>query len=107
MPASKRYLGLKRRTFLFVLLALVIGLLALIIGLAAGLTAGRYVPGRVLTMRFKTDPRRRSSKFLPLPSNKQSFDGDLTYYGVSLYHVPRNMMRSDSLPPTYGETLVI
>lgn len=38
-PRDKRYIGLKRRTFFIVLLALVLALLALIIGLAVGLSS--------------------------------------------------------------------
>jgi hypothetical protein len=40
LPPHRRYLGLKRNAFLWVLLAIVLALLALIIGLAAGLSAG-------------------------------------------------------------------
>lgn len=38
MPPHRKYLGLRRRTFLLVLLAFILALLALIIGLAVGLT---------------------------------------------------------------------
>jgi hypothetical protein len=38
MSAHKRYLGMSRKLFLIVLLAVVLALLALIIGLAVGLT---------------------------------------------------------------------
>jgi hypothetical protein len=38
LPPHKRYLGMRRKVFLIVLLAALLGLLALIIGLAAGLS---------------------------------------------------------------------
>lgn len=38
MPPHKRFLGMKRKTFLLVLLATILALIALIIGLAVGLT---------------------------------------------------------------------
>ena len=38
LPPDRRYLRLRRRTFLLVLLAVLLALLALIIGLAVGLT---------------------------------------------------------------------
>jgi hypothetical protein len=37
-PQHRRYLGLKRKTFLLVLLAVILALIGLIIGLAVGLT---------------------------------------------------------------------
>lgn len=41
MPAHRRYLGMKRRTFLIALVAALLALLALVIGLAVGLSHGR------------------------------------------------------------------
>ena len=41
LPPHKEYLGLRRRTFLIVLAAVLIALVGLIIGLAVGLTVGR------------------------------------------------------------------
>ena len=38
LPPHKRYLGRSRKTFLWLLLAVVLALLALIVGLAVGLT---------------------------------------------------------------------
>ncbi|KAK3071239.1 hypothetical protein LTR53_008990 [Teratosphaeriaceae sp. CCFEE 6253] len=67
LPPQKRYLGLRRKVFLVALLAGLLALLALIIGLAAGLTAGS-----------------KHNKNLPLPSNTETFTGDLTYYGTGL-----------------------
>ncbi|KAI7152648.1 hypothetical protein KC349_g8862 [Hortaea werneckii] len=58
LPSQKRYLGLKRKTFLWIILALSLCLLALIIGL--------------------------SKSNLPLPSNADTFAGDLTYYQPGL-----------------------
>jgi len=67
MPPQRRYLGLSRRIFLFVLLALLICLLALILGLGLGLGL-----------------KKHSSADLPLPSNTATFTGDLTYYATGL-----------------------
>ncbi|RMY51023.1 hypothetical protein D0863_14709 [Hortaea werneckii] len=66
LPPQKRYLGLKRKTFLWIILATSLCLLALIIGLSVGLTTGS----------------RQSN--LPLPSNADTFTGDLTYYQPGL-----------------------
>ncbi|KAM0708593.1 hypothetical protein Q7P35_005245 [Cladosporium inversicolor] len=66
MPPHKRYLGMKRNIFLLALLAAFLALLALIIGLAVGLTQ-------------KSKPSN-----LPLPSNSQTFDGELTYFQTGL-----------------------
>ncbi|KAI7135142.1 hypothetical protein D0869_16033 [Hortaea werneckii] len=63
LPPQKRYLGLKRKTFLWIILALSLCLLALIIGLS--------------------DPNSSESN-LPLPSNADTFAGDLTYYQPGL-----------------------
>ncbi|KAI7265602.1 hypothetical protein KC345_g8436 [Hortaea werneckii] len=57
LPPQKRYLGLKRKTFLWIILATSLCLLALIIGLPSN---------------------------LPLPSNTDTFTGDLTYYQPGL-----------------------
>lgn len=44
LPPYKKYIGLSRKTFLWVLLAIVLALLVLIIGLAVGLSQkSRYV----------------------------------------------------------------
>ncbi|GAB1730483.1 hypothetical protein NU195Hw_g5967t1 [Hortaea werneckii] len=67
LPPQKRYLGLKRKTFLWIILATSLCLLALIIGLSVGLTTGS-----------------RSKSNLPLPSNADTFTGDLTYYQPGL-----------------------
>ncbi|KAI6900636.1 hypothetical protein KC318_g13970 [Hortaea werneckii] len=58
LPPQKRYLGLKRKTFLWIILAISLCLLALIAGL--------------------------SNSNLPLPSNADTFTGDLTYYQPGL-----------------------
>jgi hypothetical protein len=42
LPAHRRYLGMKRKTFLIALGAAFLALLALIIGLAVGLSSKRY-----------------------------------------------------------------
>ncbi|KAF2236953.1 hypothetical protein EV356DRAFT_530465 [Viridothelium virens] len=68
LPPHKRYIGLRRRTFLIFLLFVLFALIGLIIGLAVGLTVGR----------------KSGTQNLPLPTNDQNFTGDLTYYGVGL-----------------------
>ena len=67
LPPHRRYLGLGRKPFLWIVLAVSLGLLALIIGLAVGLTTGSS-----------------SHDSLPLPSNSETFAGDLTYYSPGL-----------------------
>ncbi|KAI6817121.1 hypothetical protein KC332_g9659 [Hortaea werneckii] len=57
LPPQKQYLGLKRKTFLWIILATSLCLLALIIGLSSN---------------------------LPLPSNADTFTGDLTCYQPGL-----------------------
>ncbi|TKX26542.1 hypothetical protein C1H76_1074 [Elsinoe australis] len=61
LPPSKKYLGLRRKWFLIALVCAFLALLALIIGLAVGLTGSK-------------------SQNLPLPSNRETFTGDFTYY---------------------------
>ncbi|KAI7183221.1 hypothetical protein KC363_g8333 [Hortaea werneckii] len=58
LPPQKRYLGLKQKTFLWIILAISLCLIALIIGF--------------------------STSNLPLPSNTDTFTGDLTYYQPGL-----------------------
>jgi hypothetical protein len=41
VPPHKRYLGMSRKVFLYVLLAVILALLALIIGLAVGLSKSK------------------------------------------------------------------
>lgn len=44
MPSRKKYLGMRRKIFLIVLLASTLALLALVIGLSVGLTQGsKYI----------------------------------------------------------------
>ena len=69
MPSHKRYCGLRRRNALLSICLVILLLLALIIGLSVGLTSRA---------------RANDSLFLPLPSDAQSFKGDLTYYGPGL-----------------------
>jgi len=64
MPSHRTYWGFRRRTVLIVIAFLLVALLALIIGLAVGLSSRSS----------------QESLFLPLPSDKNSFTGDLTYY---------------------------
>ncbi|KAF2443098.1 hypothetical protein P171DRAFT_433436 [Karstenula rhodostoma CBS 690.94] len=66
LPPYKRYIGLKRRTFLFVLLGVLLAVIALAVGLGVGLG------------------NKHKDQNLPLPSNSQTFTGDLTYYGPGL-----------------------
>ncbi|KAF1354012.1 RlpA-like double-psi beta-barrel-protein domain-containing protein-containing protein, partial [Delphinella strobiligena] len=68
VPPHRTYLGLSRRWFLVAVFCITLALLALIIGLAVGLTGDNGSGG----------------KDLPLPSNRQQFVGDLTYYGTGL-----------------------
>ena len=65
-PPTRKYIGLNRRKFLIALFIALLAALALIIGLALGLT------------------RSKSTQSLPLTSDRQSFTGDLTYYGPGL-----------------------
>jgi len=65
-PPYRRYLGRSRRTFLFILLGVILCLLALILGVGLGLGL------------------RNSPSNLPLPSNTAIFTGDLTYYSPAL-----------------------
>ncbi|KAH0293805.1 hypothetical protein KCU62_g968, partial [Aureobasidium sp. EXF-3399] len=67
LPRSRSYFGLKRRTFLIVLACGLLALLALIIGLTVGLTK-----------------HTNSGQNLPLPTNSEQHEGDLTYYGTGL-----------------------
>ncbi|MCJ1286611.1 hypothetical protein MMC26_005957 [Xylographa opegraphella] len=67
LPAHKSYWGLRRRTILAAICLIILTVVILIIGLAVGLTK-----------------RNANSQFLPLPSDTQSFTGDLTYYGPGL-----------------------
>ncbi|MCJ1393716.1 hypothetical protein MMC18_006592 [Xylographa bjoerkii] len=67
MPDHRKYWGLRRRSMLIVICITILAIIILIIGLAAGLTK-----------------RHPNSLFLPLPSDRQSFTGDLTYYGPGL-----------------------
>ncbi|MCJ1402156.1 hypothetical protein MMC11_005375 [Xylographa trunciseda] len=67
MPAYRKYWGLRRRTMLIVICIIVLAIVILIIGLSVGLSK-----------------RNAASQFLPLPSDHQSFTGDLTYYGPGL-----------------------
>ncbi|MCJ1377874.1 hypothetical protein MMC17_000970 [Xylographa soralifera] len=67
IPVHKSYWGLRRRTMLTAICLAILAIVILIIGLAVGLTK-----------------RNANSQFLPLPSDRQSFTGDLTYYGPGL-----------------------
>ncbi|KEQ86498.1 hypothetical protein D6C78_05026 [Aureobasidium pullulans] len=67
LPRSRSYFGLKRRTFLIVVACAFLALLALIIGLAVGLTK-----------------HSKGGQNLPLPTNSEQHEGDLTYYGTGL-----------------------
>ncbi|KAF4552907.1 Hypothetical protein D9617_8g049200 [Elsinoe fawcettii] len=67
MPRDRKYFGLRRKVFLLVLLGVFVVLLALIIGLAVGLGEGS-----------------KRAQNLPLPSNRETFTGDLTYYEPGL-----------------------
>ena len=47
LPPHRRYVGMSRKVFLWVLLAVILALLALIIGLAVGLSKSRYISHNV------------------------------------------------------------
>ncbi|KAE9963056.1 hypothetical protein BLS_009742 [Venturia inaequalis] len=66
-PPYKRYLGTRRRKFLILLAVVLVLLLALIIGLAVGLSSG-----------FS------KTQNLPLPTNRETHTGDLTYYSQGM-----------------------
>ncbi|MCJ1371784.1 hypothetical protein MMC20_003003 [Loxospora ochrophaea] len=66
LPPYRTYFGRSRTTVLIVISILILVVLVLIIGLAAGLT------------------HRSRGQDLPLPSNTQTFTGDLTYYSPGL-----------------------
>ncbi|KAF2725720.1 hypothetical protein K431DRAFT_237783 [Polychaeton citri CBS 116435] len=68
LPPHRKYLGMSRKLFLWVLFGIIVALLGLIIGLAVGLTQGKS----------------GGAKNLPLPSNSLSFVGDLTFYQPGL-----------------------
>ncbi|GAB1738177.1 hypothetical protein NU219Hw_g2707t1 [Hortaea werneckii] len=86
LPPQKRYLGLKRKTFLWIILATSLCLLALIVGLSVGLTTGsRQVKfNRCHFANVTNGNLNRSNSNLPLPSNADTFTGDLTYYQPGL-----------------------
>ncbi|MCJ1420079.1 hypothetical protein MMC32_006436 [Xylographa parallela] len=67
MPAHRSYWGLRRRTMLAAICLAILAIVILIIGLSVGLAK-----------------RNTNTQFLPLPSDRQSFTGDLTYYGPGL-----------------------
>ncbi|KAI4732044.1 hypothetical protein E4T49_00285 [Aureobasidium sp. EXF-10728] len=67
LPRSRSYFGLKRQTFLIVLVCTILAVLALIIGLAVGLAK-----------------HSKGGQNLPLPTNSEQHEGDLTYYGTGL-----------------------
>ncbi|KAI5199592.1 hypothetical protein E4T39_06166 [Aureobasidium subglaciale] len=81
LPRSRSYFGLRRRTFLIVVLCAFLALLALIIGLAVGLT--KHSKG--------------SGQNLPLPTNSEQHEGDLTYYGTGLGSCGITSSDSDSI----------
>jgi hypothetical protein len=64
-PHDRRICGLRRKWFCILLCVLLVLIIALAVGLGIGLG-------------------RKSNRFIPLPSNAQTFSGDLTYYGPGL-----------------------
>ena len=81
LPPHRRYLGLRRRLFLCAAIAVVI-LVALAVGLGVGLTRHS---GYVLHFALEcVCSPIFSAEDLPLPSNAQTFTGDLTYYSPAL-----------------------
>ncbi|KAF1813211.1 hypothetical protein P152DRAFT_374586, partial [Eremomyces bilateralis CBS 781.70] len=66
VPPNRQYLGLRRRTFLIILVAIFLSLLALILGLSIGLSG------------------KGSKQNLPLPTSAEAHTGDLTYYNPGL-----------------------
>ncbi|KAI5241811.1 hypothetical protein E4T47_06241 [Aureobasidium subglaciale] len=81
LPRSRSYFGLKRRTFLIAVICAFLALLALVIGLAVG-----------LTKHSKGDGQN-----LPLPTNSEQHEGDLTYYGTGLGSCGITSSDSDSI----------
>ncbi|KAF1980281.1 hypothetical protein BU23DRAFT_522317 [Bimuria novae-zelandiae CBS 107.79] len=65
-PPYKRYIGFQRRIFLLIILAVILAIIALAVGLGVGLG------------------NKHKDQNLPLPSNTQTFTGDLTYYNPGL-----------------------
>jgi hypothetical protein len=97
MPKHKKYLGMKRNIFLLVLLAILLALLALIIGLAVGLThRSKYLTNSSWNSEYVTNTATRSTN-LPLPSNSQTFDGELTYFQTGLGACGETSSDSDSI----------
>ena len=79
---QQRYIGRRRRFFLCALSAVIV-LVVLAIGLGVGLTRhSGYVPDSYL--KILAHPLLFSAEDLPLPSNTQTFTGDLTYYSPAL-----------------------
>ncbi|KAK6439133.1 hypothetical protein LTR95_004665 [Oleoguttula sp. CCFEE 5521] len=79
LPPHRRYLGMSRKLFLIVLLAVILALLVLIIGLAAGLS------------------RKSKNQNLPLPTNTDKHVGEFTYYGTGLGACGETSGDSDSI----------
>ncbi|KAK7610517.1 RlpA-like double-psi beta-barrel-protein domain-containing protein-containing protein [Phyllosticta paracitricarpa] len=69
VPPNRKYLGMRRRIFLLGLIAVVISLIALIVGLSVGLTVGSG---------------GNEAENLPLPTNTQTWSGELTFYNPSM-----------------------
>ncbi|KAH8819959.1 RlpA-like double-psi beta-barrel-protein domain-containing protein-containing protein [Xylogone sp. PMI_703] len=67
LPAQKRYFGRSRKAFLLILCGVIL-LVALVLGLGLGLGL----------------KNNSSSQNLPLPSNRATFTGELTYYSPGL-----------------------
>jgi len=103
LPPHKRYVGLSRNVFLWVLLAVFLALLVLIIGLAAGLSAHHKYDGSHSVLRrgwarAQIDASlHRRYKNLPLPSNTNSFTGELTYFQTGLGACGETSGQSDDI----------
>ena len=85
LPPYRTYFGRSRTTVLIVISILILVVLVLIIGLAAGLThRSRYVASSNPPFLQRPNVFFHSGQDLPLPSNTQTFTGDLTYYSPGL-----------------------
>ena len=82
MPAYRTYLGCSRRVILLLISVVVLALSVIAIALGVSLRKGsRYV---VTLLKKARSCWLYRGQDLPLPSNTESFQGDLTYYAPGL-----------------------
>ena len=83
LPNQRRYLGLRRRSYLILLLIAFALLFALILGLAIGLS--RHKRFAIASDFFLHSPvLHRHSSYQSLPLSSKQYQGDLTYYSPGL-----------------------